>query len=277
MKSTFNVFQYQDYRKLLQDLIADRKKQKKTFSYRWFSQRAGFTSPNILNLVVKGKRHLSSESADKVIEIFGLKKEDARYFKCLVQFQKAKTLSEKEYFARELIRFKKYQNQNPLSSEEMAYYSDWFNIPIRELYSLNEPPQSVANIAERLVPAVSPKEVEGAIKTLLKLGLLKEEGQNLILTQPSVTTGSKFSSYGVVSFHKKMMQLGIEALDRFPAAEREISSVSIGLSPSKFRQVKKLIEEFRDQLMLISEEDIEKNNVYQLNFQLFPLSKVEDK
>ena len=148
MKDSINVFAYQDYRKLLVDLISQRKKQSKPFSYRWFSQRAGFTSPNILNLVVKGKRHLSSESADKVIEIFKLKKDEGQFFKSLMQFQKAKSLSEKEYYAKELIRFKKYQNQFPLSIEQLEYYSNWYNIPIRELLTLQKPPKNAKGISE---------------------------------------------------------------------------------------------------------------------------------
>lgn len=274
--SSINVFEYQDYRVLLTDLIKLRKKQKKPFSYRWFSERAGFSSPNILNLVVKGKRHFSLESADKVIEIFKLKKDEGQFFKCLLQFQKAKILSEKEHFAKELVRFKKYQNQFPLSTTQLDYYESWFNIPIRELFTLVQTPRSSKQISELLIPSLSQAEVEKSLITLSKLGLITENDGFYQIAHTSLTTGSKFANFGVVSFHKKMMQLGADALDRFPSSEREISSVSIGLSEEKFKMVKKLIEEFRDQLMLLSEEDSQKDRIYQLNFQLFPLSRKGD-
>lgn len=271
-----NVFEYHDYRKLLLGLIQERKRLKKTFSYRWFSQRAGFNSPNILNLVVKGKRHLSLESAEKVIEIFNLKKEEGIYFKNLLQFEKAKTLSEKEYFAKEIIKLKKYQNQFPLSAIQLDYYEQWFNIPVRELFSLINPPQDSLAISECLIPSVSPSEIDHSLDALKKLGLIVSTQQGFNQAQSSITTGNKFANYSVVGFHKKMMQLGSEALDRFSSSEREISSVTIGLSEEKFKVIQKMIEDFRNQLMLISEEDSQKERVYQLNFQLFPLTRKRD-
>lgn len=273
----FNIFQYEDYREILLTLIQNRKKQGLPFSYRWFSQRAGFTSPNILNLVVKGKRHLSMESADRVIEIFHLKKDEALFFKKLIEFQKAKSLSEKELYARELIQIKKYQNQFPLSKEQMEYYSEWYNIPIRELFTLVDAPNSAEEISARLIPGISKVEADRALSKLLNLGFIQKAGSKIRLQTESLTTGSKFANFGVVSFHKKMMQLASEALDRFRAEEREISSVSIGLSQEKFEMAKKMIEDLRDQLMLLSEEDKNKNVIYQINFQLFPISKKKDK
>lgn len=272
MKKSINVFSYTDYRKLIVDLIAYRKQQKLPFSYRWFSQMAGFSSPNILNLVVKGKRHLSNESAEKVAQIFKLDKDEKQFFKTLVQFQRAKTVSEKEQYAKELLNCKKYQSQYPLSKDQFEYYSDWYNIPVRELFGLKKSGLDVAEISQMVVPAISLNEAQHAVDTLLRLGLLKQVGQQVQLKEDSVTTGNQFANYGVVSFHKKMMGLAADALDRFSAQEREISSVSIGLSEETFVRVKKMIEEFRDQLINLSEDDQQKNKLFQLNFQLFPLS-----
>src|SRR5437868_4468655 len=99
-----NVYQFDDYRHLLVALIQKRKREKKPFSYRWFAQRAGLSAPNFLNLVVRGKRHLSVASLEKVIEIFQLNREEGEFFRHLVQFNKAKTLSEREHFALQLIK-----------------------------------------------------------------------------------------------------------------------------------------------------------------------------
>ncbi len=268
-----NIFKYDDYRKIILDLIKLRQKEKKTFSYRWFSQKAGFTSPNILNLVVKGKRHLSLESAEKVIEVFHLKKNEGDFFKTLLQFQKSKNLSEKEFFARELIKFKKYQEQYPISKTQLNYYSDWFNIPIREVFTLKNSPKSTQQISELLIPTVNQVDVEKSLLNLEKLGLIEKQKSQYILNEESISTGNKFASFGVVTYHKKMMQIAAEALDRFTAQEREISSVTIALSEEKFTVLKKMIEDFRDQLMNLSKEDSEKERIYQMNFQLFPLSK----
>ncbi|WP_413288089.1 TIGR02147 family protein [Bdellovibrio sp. HCB337] len=277
MVARINVFQYQDYRQLLLALIEQRKKDRKPFSYRWFSQRAGLTSPNFLNLVVKGKRHLSTESLEKVVEIFQLNKDEGHFFRHLVHFNKAKTLSEKEHFARQLLHIKKFQNEYPLSKEQFEYYSKWYHIPIRELLMLKDAPQTEDEIHDLLLPSVSRPEIQEALEKLEALQLIEKKKDRWQVRQESVSTGHKFSNFGVVQYHKKMLNLAAESLDRFPAQEREISSVSIGLSEETAQKIKKMIEEFRSQLIAVAEEDKNKERVYQINFQLFPLSKRNEK
>ena len=70
-----------------------------------------------------------------------------------------------------------------------------------------------------------------------------------------------------------MMSIAAESLDRFGASEREVSAVTVGLSEETFGKVQKMVEEFRSQIMLLAEEDKSKERVYQINFQVFPLSK----
>lgn len=273
MQKKINIFQYQDYRKLLVALIEQRKQDRKTFSYRWFSQKAGLKSPNFLNLVVKAKRHLSANSLEKVIEIFQLNKEESLFFRHLVNFNKAKTLSEKEHFAQQLVRIKKFQNEYPLSKDQFEYYAKWHHVPIRELLTLAEAPQSAEEIALALTPTVTLIEVQEALEKLHSLELIEKRKNGWLVRKESVSTGHKFSDFGVVQFHKKMLALASDSLDRFPAPEREISSVTLGLSDETFKCIKKMIEEFRSQLIALAEDDKNKERIYQINFQLFPLSK----
>lgn len=273
MRAKVNIFKFNDYRNALKALIEQRKKNRQAFSYRWFADRAGLSSPNFLNLVVKGKRHLSAATTEKVIEIFQLNKEEAIFFRNLVRFNKAKTLPEREQFAAQLIRSKKFLNEYPLSKEQFEYYSEWYNIPIKESLGLSLPPKTIEEISDSLVPKISKTEAQNAINKLIKLDLIEKQSSRYVSKRESVSTGHKFSNYGVVSFHKKMMTLASESLERFPSAEREISSVTIGASRASFEKIKTEIEEFRLRLMAIAEEDQNKEQVYQLNFQLFPLTK----
>lgn len=271
-----NIFSFDDYREFLKALIRHRKKNGQIFSYRWFSQRAGLTSPNFLNLVIKGHRHLSSTSIEKVIEIFHLTKDEGNFFRNLVYFNKSKTLTQKEHFASQLLRSRKFLNEHPLSKEQFEYYSEWYNIPTREILSLKAKPNNEEEISQTLVPSISKQEAKNALEKLMALGLVEFKEGRYWTVQESVSTGHKFSNFGVVQYHKKMMSLAAEALDRFSSAEREISSVTIGLSEKTFFKVKKEIEDFRSRLMAMAESDSEKERIYQLNFQLFPLSKKKE-
>lgn len=273
MDEKLNIYQYEDYRGLLGALIAQRRKQKKFFSYRWFSQRAGFTSPNFLNLVVKGKRHLSIDSLEKVIAIFQLTKEEGEFFRYLVHFNKAKTISEKEHFAHQLVKLRKFQKEFPLSRDQFEYYAKWHHIPVREMLNLKNPPRSEQEIAELLVPHISCGDVRAALEKMHSLDMISSCEEGWKVRAESLTTGHKFSSFGVVQFHKKMLSLAAEALDRFPSEEREVSSVTVGFSEETFLRIKKMIEDFRSQLMTLAEADADKDRIYQINFQMFPLSQ----
>jgi uncharacterized protein (TIGR02147 family) len=60
----------------------------------------------------------------------------------------------------------------------------------------------------------------------------------------------------------------------FPAAARDVSSVTLTLSEKNFQQVKGLVQKFRKELLTIANNDPEPEAVYQINFQLFPLTKI---
>ncbi len=226
--------------------------------------------------MVRGKRHLSTKSVEQVIQVFQLKSDEARFFRYLVRFNKAKTLSEKEHCAFKMIQFKKFQNEFPLSQEQFEYYSEWQNVALREILLLKKKIAKEENLGEQLIPAISKMDVNASLEKLTRLNLIMKQANGIVTPiNENVTTGNTFSSFGVVNFHKKMLQLAGESLDRFQAREREISSVTIGLSDANFLKVKTLIEDFRSQLIQISEEDRNKDRLYQMNFQLFPLSKKE--
>lgn len=277
LKSQINIFKYKDYREFLADKIQERKANKLNASFRWLSSRAGFTSPNFIHLVIKKQRHLSGDSIEKVAELFDLTKDQTKYFRSLVAFNKAKTPSEKEHYANEIISNASFKKAYPLSRDQFEYYSQWYHIPVREILTTQNAPNTSQDIADHLIPSVNKFEVEQALSLLTRLGLVSQVGENFQVNEQNVETGENFSNYGVIAYHKKMIQFGAEALDRFSSSEREISSVTIGLSEANFQKVKEMIVEFRSKLMKISEEDQNREKIYQYNFQVFPLSRRKEK
>src|SRR5438045_8662218 len=93
-----NLFEYEDYRKYLKDLYDFQKKNRRSFSFRFFSHHAGFTSPNYLKLVMDGARNLTEESIQKFANGFKLNQQETDFFKNLVFFTQAKTSEEKSRY-----------------------------------------------------------------------------------------------------------------------------------------------------------------------------------
>lgn len=268
------VYGYLDYRAFLRDFYATKKAKSRAFSYRSFSKRAGVASPNYLKLVVEGQRSLSAKMAERFAIACGLDADAARYFVHLVAFNQAKTSSERAQHYGKLTSFQRYRQAHKLEIAHAAYYSDWFMPAIRELAASREFKDDPEWIADQLVPSITPLQASRALETLLELGLLVRDDQGR-LTQADVllSTGPETRGLHIAAFHRAMTQRAIESIDLVPAQDRDISSLTLCLSRGGLRAFKERIQRFRRELLELSALESDPEQVVQLNFQLFPLTR----
>jgi uncharacterized protein (TIGR02147 family) len=69
-----------------------------------------------------------------------------------------------------------------------------------------------------------------------------------------------------------MVALAEDALDRFPIDERNISSVTMGISRPCYDVIVAELAAFKERIIAIVNNDDASSRVYQLNVQLYPLS-----
>lgn len=270
------VYAYLDYRAFLRDYYVAKKAANRGFSYRAFSKRAGVASPNYLKLVIDGKRSLSAKMAERFAHAAGLDKEASRYFVQLVGFNQAKTSSERAQYYGKLSGFRSYRQAHKLDIAHAAYYSDWYMPAIRELAAVAHFREDPEWIAEQLIPSITPVQAERALDVLSELGLLVRttEGK-LVQSEALLSTGSETRGLHIAAFHRAMTQRALEAIDLVPAAERDISSLTLGLGRSGLRVLKERVQALRRELLELSALETEPEQVVQLNFQLFPLSRAK--
>jgi uncharacterized protein (TIGR02147 family) len=272
-----NIFEYTDYRKFLEDIYHFLKSSHRGFSFRYFSQRAGFASPNFLKLVIESKRNLSDDSIARFAQALKLNRTESDFFAHLVHFTQAKNASEKAESAQAMMRAKSFLKIHPLQQAEYAYYACWYYIPVRELVSLESFQESPEWIAARLRPKISSEEAAKALRDLEALGMLvRDANGRLKQSIRTVTTSSEVSSSAIVRYHKEMMSLASKSIDNVPKPNREISAACVPVSKATAHKLKAMIQEFRQELLAIAEEDqAPAETVYQINLQLFPLSDWE--
>ncbi len=268
------IFEYDNYRTYLRDVYQYQKKLTGRFSYRYFALKGGFRSPNFLKLVIEGKRNLSQDSIQRFVQALRLKKDEAEFFRTLVHFNQAKTLDEKNFCAEQLMRFKPFRKGKPLRKDQFDYYSKWYHVPIREMTVLKGFSEDPAWIAKVLRPQIAPLQARKAIELLINLDLLRRDATGrLCQTDSLITTGDEVTSASVGQYHREMIRKGEEAIDRFPASRRDISSVTVALSEKGFKEIKQAIQRFRKELLAMADRDEDPEAVYQINVQLFPLTK----
>ena len=273
-ESPVDVYGYLDYRAFLRDFYAAKKAKSRAFSYRSFSKRAGVASPNYLKLVMEGQRSLSAKMADKFAQACGLDADASRYFAHLVAFNQAKTSSERSLQYGKLTSFQHYRQAHKLEIAHAAYYSDWFMPAIRELAASRSFTADPEWIADQLIPKITPLQAARALETLLELGLLiTDDTGRVVQADALLSTGAETRGLHIAAFHRAMTQRAIESIDLVPAQERDISSLTLCLSRGGLRAFKERIQRMRRELLELSALEADPEQVVQINFQLFPLSR----
>jgi uncharacterized protein (TIGR02147 family) len=270
-----SVFRYLDYREYLRDFYRSEKQRRRTFSYRSFSRRIGVKSPGHLKRVVDGERNLTGTMALKYAKVIGLKSDEARYFSALVQFNNATSSSDRDDAYGTLVTFRRYREAHRLDVRHAEYCSHWYVPAIRELAARPDFRNDPEWIAAELRPAISAKEAAAALETLFELGFLRDEGGVIRQRSPVVSTGTQTDWVHVARYHRAMMQRASEAIDNFPAEERDLSSVTLCVPKSDLPGLKKRVAQFRRSL-LSHYEDRPSEQVVQVNIQLFPLSNAPE-
>lgn len=272
--SPINLFQYLDYRRFLKDWFTESKKMRRGLSFRSFAKKAGFKSVNFFKFVMDGKRNLTEESLVKCMSGLGLNKQEQDFFRNLVSFNQAKTHEVKDTSYQRLIRSRKYNQLKPIAKEQYEYFAAWYHPVVRELIvsrDCNGTPQWVAS---RIFPPITPIQVTRSIELLEKIGLI-EKGLDGRWKQSNslVSTGPEVLSVSVLNYHKLVLDLAKETLETVPMSRRDVSALTLGVLKERIPELKRRIQEFREEILKLVAGDSRPEEVIQLNIQMFPVTR----
>lgn len=270
------IFDYLDYRAYLRDMFGFHKSKDKKFSFRYFATKSGFASPNFIQLVFDGKRNLSTESLSKIAKGFGLKKKEREFFEILVCMNQAKNHEDKNHYYQKLMAIKGPSGVRHLEKASYEYFSKWYFPVIREVVRFKEGMIDATEIARCLTPPITILQAEKALDMLMALNLIrKNENGVWEVTDNAVTTGPEVESLVVANFHREMMMMAREAIERFPREKRDISALTLSINDKSIPELKKRIALFRKELLQFACNEKKSNQVVQINFQLFPLTETD--
>lgn len=271
-----DIRRYPDYRSFLLALIPYLKATDPVFSYRTFSRRAGFSSPNYLKLVAEGHRNLAPVSIDKFARGLGLDRRERRVFRLMVLLESARTDRERNDHYLGLLELVTDDPVARMRSQQFEVYRDWYPLVIRELATLPDFRPDPHWIAQRLRPRITVSQARRALTLLFDLGLLVEdEDGGIDLGERRLSTGAHVSCLAVRNFHRAHLELASDALDGVPQDERNVTSVTIKLSPSAYGEAVEAIGELRRRLLELAESDQlddDDAEVHQLMLALYPVS-----
>lgn len=266
---------FPDYRVYLRAMIGYLKETRPQFSYRYFSRLAGFSSPNFLKLVAEGQRNLTPASIPKFAKGLGLDEREREGFETLVLLTHAPNDFERNrYYQRLRKNDRGRSDARRVESAQFDVYSSWFVLPIRELLLHPDFQEDPRWIAGRLRPRIKPSEAKHALELLEKVGLVERDGEGKLRpADTNISTGPRVRSLAVRNFHRAMMTLAAEALETVPIDARDITGLTVSVTPAQYQDVRARIERFRREILDLTGTPQAGADIYQLSFQLIPLTR----
>ncbi len=272
------IAEYMDYRELLRDFYEEKKRESSFFSYRLFSQQAGFKAPNMLKLVMDGKRSLTKESVYKFARGMRLNKGEAEYFENLVFFTQAKSLDEKNLYLQRLMRLRRRSDPRKIEASEYEYYSAWYHPVVREVATSVDFGDDFRRLATLVTPAITPDEARRSVELLLRLGFIRKTPDGRYEpASATLTTGPRVRSIAVANYHKDMMKRAAESIERFGADERDVTSLTLSVDERTRQLMVEKVRQLRRELLAMAESQQSPSRTIQVNFQVFPLSEPYDR
>ena len=268
-----DIYSYTDYRAYLRDYYNAAKQHVPAFSYRYFSRRAGFSSPNFLKLVIDGRRNLGPKSIGPFATALRLDRQEHRFFAVLVSFTQARTSDERNAAFQRLVVSRRFRQARQLDSAFWEYLSVWYYPAIRELVGTPGFRDDAEWVAAQLVPPISPGEARAALELLLRLELV-ERGQDgkLHRRDVSLTTGHDVRALAVENYHRQMLGKAAAAIEVVEPEHRDLGALTVCVSGETAEALKERLRAFRESLLDLADRDPNPEVVYQVNMQLFPLT-----
>lgn len=303
-----SVRAYTDFRRFLRDFYTVQKAQTSRFSFRAFSRAAGFSSPNFILLVMEGKKNLTGESAGRLAQAMGLSGDEAAHFLDLVRFGQAKDVETRGRALESLETRQRNEAATLLQEGDAAYLAHWYLPVIRELAALPDFSEEPAWIARRLGFPVPAKDIRAALEFLERKGYLarvapragkrgrgkdlRAEGTSkepararrnagegrLIPRDATLTTGEMdpgLLARSARAYHLQMAELARQAIFKLPPERRSVTNTTLSLSAAGYARALARIEALRKELLDLAARDSAPAGLYQLNVNLFPLTRPE--
>jgi uncharacterized protein (TIGR02147 family) len=266
-----SVTDYNDYRAYLKAVLEDKARKNPTFSLRAFARLSGL-SPSHLSRAMSGQKRLSATTAHLISSSLGHSPREASHLLNLIELEKA-TDERKRGKILSRLSTPKTKPSQIVPIEAFRAIADWYHFAILGLTNTKNFQDNAQWIARRL--GIKPLEAKFAVERLVGLDLLKQTKKGLrVNEEANITTTDDVPSAAINENHRQHLELATRALKEIEVELREFNNVTLAMNLSDIPKAKKMIRAFIDHCN--SElETIPGQELYQLNIQLYPLTRTE--
>ena len=267
-----SVIEYEDYRSFMNDYY-QWKKRTSAFSWRDFTKKGGFTSPNYMKIVCEGKSGLSKNGIEHAADAMDLVGAEREYFRQLVKFGQAKSDADKKAAYTDMKEIASAHKVRVLEGESVSFYESWKYPVLRELAPMM-PGAKPLEVAKACGGAFSAEEVRDALAFLTRAKFLKKVA-NDVYEQVDRSLQMSVAAMPVLvrEMHKEMADFAREAVEKYPVDERNFTGITMGIDDEDYAEILKELDACRKRIISIATAKKGGNRVYRLNMQMFPLTE----
>jgi uncharacterized protein (TIGR02147 family) len=275
---------YTDFRDYLRDFYKFKrtltKKDLRPYSYATFAAAADIKSPNYLKLIIDGERNLSSDMTKKFARAMGMAKDEAEEFHALVDYGQSTEPLERNRFLKNLadIRVRHQLKSGEINTETWEKIPSWV---VWVLYAMADQNGVSFDQMEQLAGSIRRKikteDLRRSLDKLFEDGELVRGEDGQISRGRELMSGSENIPTALVrKLQAELIYLGLESLFQDAAQEREFGAMTASLTEAEFEQLKFELRQFRKRWtkdIYVARKSSKGDRVFQLNIQLFPVTK----
>jgi uncharacterized protein (TIGR02147 family) len=265
-----DIYDYSDYRLLLRDLYVERKKKDPKFSYRFMATRAGFKSAGFFTQIIQGKTNISIRTALSLATVFKMRAFEVEFFESLVNYNQSKNQADKQHYFQRIISLKRAKLKT-LDEGQYLLFTKWYYLAVRELLGIMPFKDEYKELANAILPRITPAEAKEAVKVLEQLNLIRKNPYGIYeRLDAALTTGDQWNSIAIT----ETLDLAKASYARVDKEFRAHSTLTLCISNGEFRWIKGELGNLRKKILEMAKNAPNPDRVYQINFNVFPLSSV---
>jgi uncharacterized protein (TIGR02147 family) len=253
------------FRQVLQAELARRCSNNPHYSLRAFAKFLGFDH-STLSQLLRGKRRLTARAVRKFATRLGLNADET-----------ATLIAREEQLPADAGDEEVERQVRELAIDTASLIADWHHYAILELVHVKDFRPDSRWIGRVL--GIPVDEVNVALQRLLRLGLLEMAAPDRWVDRLGDATASVqgFAHAAVERFSEQVRQLTMRAVRSLPQGSYEYSSTTLAVNTARIPAAIEKIARVRDELMAFLSHSTDRDDVYQLEISLVPVTRLQAK
>lgn len=274
---------YTDFRRYLHDFYSYKRRQTsdsiRPYSYADFSAAANIKSPNYLKLIIDGRRNLSAAMITKFAKALGLSKPETREFGALVNYGQSKSPAERNQHLKVLseIRVQKQIKDGKLHSQDYESVPSWVTWVLHAMLDQKNVKFSEDRLKDLIRNKATEEEIRSSLKGLVERGEIQIDEEGNGKKARELMSGRENVPVELVrKLQAELIYLGLESLFQDRPQDREFGAMTMSLTEEEFDQMKFELRQLRKKWnkdFKVKRHEEKGDRVFQLNIQLFPITK----